>query len=138
MQPILERFTQTYHRLDGQSMGLLKELYSDDILFQDPFHCITGLPALTRYFVELYRDVESIAFRFEDTLVQADRAMLTWTMSLKHPRLNGGDPVIVPGSTHIRFREKVYYHRDYFDGGAMLYEQLPLIGMVIRAIRARV
>lgn len=138
MQPILERFTQTYHRLDGQSMGLLKELYSDDILFQDPFHCITGLPALTRYFVELYRDVESITFRFEDTLVQADRAMLTWTMSLKHPRLNGGDPVIVPGSTHIRFREKVYYHRDYFDGGAMLYEQLPLIGMVIRAIRARV
>lgn len=138
MQPILERFTHTYHRLDGQSMGLLKELYSDDILFQDPFHCITGLPALTRYFVELYRDVESITFRFEDTLVQADRAMLTWTMSLKHPRLNGGDPVIVPGSTHIRFREKVYYHRDYFDGGAMLYEQLPLIGMVIRAIRARV
>ena len=64
--------------------------------------------------------------------------MVTWTMSLKHPRLNGGDPVIVPGSSLIRFREKVFYHRDYFDGGAMLYEQLPFIGMVIRAIKARV
>lgn len=138
MQPILDRFTQTYHRLNGQSIGLLKDLYSDDILFQDPFHRITGLPALTRYFSELYRDVESIAFRFEDTLVQADHAMVTWTMSLKHPRLNGGDPVIVPGSSLIRFREKVFYHRDYFDGGAMLYEQLPFIGMVIRAIKARV
>ncbi len=138
MQTILERFTRTYHRLNGQSMGLLQELYSDDVLFQDPFHRVSGLPALTAYFTALYRNVESISFRFEDAVVQGDNVMLTWAMSFTHPKLNGGDMVIVPGSTHLRFRDKVFYHRDYFDGGAMLYEQLPLIGMVIRAIKARV
>ena len=59
-------------------------------------------------------------------------------MQLNHPRLNAGAAVTVPGSTLIRFRDKVFYHRDYFDAGAMVYEQLPLIGMLIRAIKGRV
>jgi hypothetical protein len=138
MQAIVERFTEIYYRLNGQSLGLLTDLYSEDIQFHDPFRRITGLRPLMEYFDELYRNVKSVSFRFEETVVQGDNAMLVWTMSLKHPRLNGGDLVTVPGSSHIKFREKVIYHRDYFDAGAMLYENLPLIGMVIRAIKERV
>jgi len=138
MKTVVERFKQTYNRLNAQSLGLLNELYSHDVVFQDPFRRMSGLPALTEYFTELYRHVELSSFVFEDEVVQGNSAVLTWTMSLKHPRLNGGDVVTVPGSTHIRFRDKVTYHRDYFDGGAMLYEHLPLIGLVIRMIKERV
>lgn len=138
MRTVVERFTETYERLNAQSMGLLKDLYSEDILFQDPFHRITGLPALTEYFAELYRHVESVSFRFEEAAVQGNSAMLVWTMALTHPRLNRGVLVTVPGASHIRFQDKITYHRDYFDGGAMLYEQLPLIGMIVRAIKERV
>lgn len=137
-QPILERFQQTYRRMNAQSLGLLGQLYRDDIRFQDPFRCVTGLPALTAYFAELYRHVESCLFTFEDRVLQHQTASLTWTMSLKHPRLNGGALVTVPGSTWIKFDEKVFYHRDYFDGGALLYEQLPVIGRIVRAIKERV
>jgi hypothetical protein len=138
MKTVVERFKQTYNRLNAQSLGLLNELYSHDVVFQDPFRRLSGLPALTEYFAELYRHVELSSFVFEDEVVQGNSAVLTWTMSLKHPRLKGGDVVTVPGSTHIRFRDKVTYHRDYFDGGAMLYEHLPLIGLVIRMIKERV
>ena len=138
MKTVVERFKQTYNRLNAQSLGLLNELYSHDVVFQDPFRRLSGLPALTEYFAELYRHVELSSFVFEDEVVQGNSAMLTWTMSLKHPRLKGGDVVTVPGSTHIRFRDKVTYHRDYFDGGAMLYEHLPLIGLVVRMIKERV
>jgi len=138
MQTVVERFKQTYDRLNAQSLGLLNELYSHDVVFQDPFRRVTGLPALTDYFAELYRHLESCSFTFDDQVVQGQSAMLTWTMSLRHPRLNRGQLVTVPGSTHIRFHEKVTYHRDYFDGGAMLYEHLPLIGLVIRMIKERV
>lgn len=138
MQSVVARFKQTYNRLNVRSLGLLDELYSHDVVFQDPFRRMSGLPALTGYFAELYRHVESSSFVFEDEVVQGNSAVLTWTMSLKHPRLNGGDQVTVAGSTHIRFRDKVTYHRDYFDGGAMLYEHLPLIGLVIRMIKERV
>ncbi|HGP4674712.1 TPA: nuclear transport factor 2 family protein, partial [Vibrio cholerae O1] len=38
----------------------------------------------------------------------------------------------------LHFAEgKVTYHRDYFDMGEMLYEQLPVLGQVIRAIKRR-
>ncbi len=138
METVVERFKQTYNRLNAQSLGLLNGLYSHDLVFEDPFHRLSGLPALTEYFTELYRHVESSSFLFENEVVQGNSAVLIWTMSLKHPRLNGGNLITLPGSTHIRFRDKVTYHRDYFDGGAMLYEHLPLIGLVIRMIKARV
>lgn len=137
VHPVVERFKHTYGRLNAQSLELLNDLYGEDVLFQDPFHRIAGLPALRRYFGELYAQVESCSFEFEEEMVQGNRAVLMWTMSLTHPRLNGGAPVTVPGCTLIRFRDRVFYHRDYFDAGAMLYEQLPLIGMLVRVIKSR-
>ena len=47
---------------------------------------------------------------------------MTWTMFLNHPKLRG-ETVRVEGASYLRTRNgKVYYHRDYFDLGAMLYE----------------
>lgn len=45
----------------------------------------------------------------------------------------------VEGATRLEFDEtgKVCLHRDYFDLGAMLYEQLPLLGAVVRTIKGR-
>ena len=138
MQPVVERFKQIYSGLTVRSLGLLNELYSDDVEFQDPFRRIAGLHALPQYLDALYAQVEACSFRFEDDVRQGNCAVLTWTMQLNHPRLNAGAAVTVPGSTLIRFRDKVFYHRDYFDAGAMVYEQLPLIGMLIRTIKGRV
>jgi SnoaL-like domain len=135
---MIDRFIKTYQQLNIHSLGLLGQLYRDDVRFQDPFRRVTGLPALIDYFADLYRHVESCSFTFEDSVMQGQAASLTWTMALKHPRLKGGALVTVPGSTFIKFHDKVFYHRDYFDGGAMLYEHLPLIGFVIRAIKERV
>jgi hypothetical protein len=59
-------------------------------------------------------------------------------MKLKHPKLNGGQPVEVNGVSQIRFSgDRVIYHRDYFDLGEMLYENIPLLGVVIRNIKQR-
>ena len=138
MHTVVERFKQIYGQLNAQSLGLLSELYSDDVKFQDPFHQIAGFSALRQYFADLYAQVESCSFKFEEDVTQGNDSVLMWTMFLKHSRLNGGLVVTVPGSTHIRFRDRVSYHRDYFDAGAMLYEQLPLIGRVIRIIKRRV
>ena len=47
--------------------------------------------------------------------------------------------VRVEGATRLQFDAwgKVCLHRDYFDLGAMLYEQLPLLGPVVRVIKGR-
>ncbi len=132
------RFKDTFNRLGSGSLWLLEDLYADDLFFEDPLHRIHGLPALRTYLARLYAGVIHCAFTFEHEVVAADQAMLTWTMHLAHASVGRGNPVHLPGASHIRFTDKVHYHRDYFDVGALLYERVPLLGAVIRAVKARV
>lgn len=133
----VERFKDVYNRLNAHSLQLLTDLYSEQVVFQDPFRRLEGLAALRSYCEELYRNTIAASFSFEQELVTEHSAMLMWTMSVKHARLNGGALVMVPGATHLRFREKVDYHRDYFDAGALLYEHVPVLGLLVRAIKRR-
>jgi hypothetical protein len=136
--PLLARFQGVYQDLRHDTLGLLDKVYAANVLFEDPLHRIEGLPTLKAYFARLYEGVETISFEFSEILEGPGQAMLTWTMHMKHRRLRAGEPLALPGATHIRFGDRVHYHRDYFDAGALLYERLPLLGGVIRAVRARV
>ena len=111
--------------------------YRSDVVFTDPLHVINGLDALVDYSDSLYANVESCRFEFERILERQGEATLIWKMHLVHPKLNGGKLVLVPGVTHVLFEDRIYYHRDYFDAGAMLYEQLPVLKQVIGWLKAR-
>ena len=66
--------------------------------------------------------------------------MAPWTMTLTAEGLNGGEPVSVIGISHLTFDEKtdlVIYHRDYFDMGAFIYEQVPVLGSIVRMIKRK-
>ena len=39
--------------------------------------------------------------------------------------------------SHIRFEERINYHRDYYDLGEMLYEHIPLYGWFTRQLKTR-
>jgi hypothetical protein len=136
--PLLARFMEVYQALRHDNLDLLSEVYDAQVVFEDPLHKVEGLEALTAYFERMYSGVESIRFEFGDVVEGRDQAMLTWTMHMQHRRLRRGEQLDLPGATHIRFARKVEYHRDYFDAGALLYERLPLLGGVVRAIRRRV
>ncbi len=133
----IEDFKQTFQKLDKSNMHLLDSIYAPQIVFQDPLHRIQGLPALTDYFQHMYQNVTDIEFKFLDQLQQAERYLLIWDMYLTHPRLNAGKSFVVPGCSHLVFEEKCISHRDYFDLGALLYENITGLGAVIRWIKGR-
>ena len=135
---ILPRFQEVFQELRHDRLALLDEVYAEDIAFEDPLHRIQGLPALKAYFERMYEGVASIAFEFGEVLEARDQAMLTWTMRMTHRRLRAGEEIALPGASHVRFGARVHYHRDYFDAGALLYERLPVLGNIVRAVRARV
>jgi limonene-1,2-epoxide hydrolase len=111
--------------------------YRADIVFTDPLHIIEGLDALVAYSQSLYTNVDSCRFEFERILERQGEATLIWKMHLVHPKLNSGKLVVVPGVTHVLFEDRIFYHRDYFDAGVMLYEQLPILKQVIGWLKAR-
>ncbi|ARU55515.1 transcriptional regulator-like protein [Oleiphilus messinensis] len=138
-QHCIDRFKRLYQDLNRETVnnGLLEAVYSDDIHFEDSFHQINGLKALQAYCASLYENVLYCDFVFHDTWLDTDSAMLTWSMNYAHPKLKHGDNLYVCGATHLRFHQKVYWHRDYFDGGQLLYEHIPVLGLIISKLKKR-
>ncbi|MEZ6964899.1 nuclear transport factor 2 family protein [Aeromonas sp. S9(2024)] len=139
MDEPLARFVALYQQLDRQQLHRLSEVYADEVIFIDPAHRIEGLAALSDYFAALYQRLAYCRFVITSQQQQGRQAWLGWTMTFSHPRLRVGKPVTVEGATRLEFDEegKVCLHRDYFDLGAMLYEQLPLLGSLVRTIKGR-
>jgi ketosteroid isomerase-like protein len=135
----LEHFKELYRTMSADNLDGLGEVYAKDICFVDPAHEINGLEQLHRYFQALYQNISTINFDFNHVQYVGDEAFVLWSMTYSHPRLNRNKPVTVPGATHLRMEPggKIVYHRDYFDLGAMLYEQLPVLGKIIKTIRRK-
>ncbi len=137
MSPALARFCAFYRALGpGRPTGL-DEIYSREIEFIDPAHQLTGLNAVEQYFERLLGPLHTCAVEIEQVMEQEQSAYVRWTMHLSHPALARGQPIEVPGVSYLRFAERIDYHRDYFDLGALVYEHLPLVGGAVRAFKAR-
>lgn len=134
---IVQQFMNLYHELNASNCesGIIDKVYRNDILFQDSFHRIDGLDDMKAYFSALYKNLKSSEFVFHDQWVGEGTAMLTWTMIYSHKKLNKGQKISVEGATELRFDEKVYFHKDYFDGGGLLYEHVPVLGSVIKQLK---
>jgi len=138
MSSFLRQFAQRFAQLDKDNLQRLGELYTDDVRFTDPLHEVQGLGQLRGYFAELYANVSELRFDFHgfDQIAEGE-GYLRWVMSYRHPRLADGRLIRVDGCSHLRWRDKVYCHRDYFDAGALLYEHLPVLGRAIAWLKRR-
>lgn len=133
----IEKLMALYQQLGAHNLALLDEVYADTVVFCDPMHCIEGLGPLKDYFANLYQNLSSIDFVFHRVMDDGKQAMLVWTMTFAHPKLAGGKPISVDGVSQIGYGDKVDYHRDYFDVGAMLYEHIPGLGALVRLVKHR-
>ena len=133
----MEKFLRMYQNLHADNLQTLKTVYREDVRFVDPAHEINGIANLTSYFSALYKNIDSIHFSFEEPLVVDSKGYVRWQMTFSHRRLAGGQPIAVDGVTYLEFDEqgRVYYHQDYFDLGAMLYEHIPLLGRIVKSIK---
>ncbi|HIF9194851.1 TPA: nuclear transport factor 2 family protein [Photobacterium damselae] len=132
------KFVDIYSQLDKDKLDLINELYDHDVVFEDPAHRIEGQQELFDYFVSLYSNISSCTFLIHNVIEHDDEACLQWTMVYSHPKIEKGEIRNLDGMSYIRIaQDKVIYHRDYFDLGAMVYEGLPLLGKVIKTVKGR-
>ena len=134
-----ELFKTLYNVFSSDNLERLPELYAEDIVFIDPFHRVEGIVAFEQYFANMYENINSITFEFHNATFGDQVYHQDWTMTFTHPKINGGKPVEVPGCTRARINDegKITEHQDYFDGGQMLYKQLPVLGSAINYINRR-
>jgi hypothetical protein len=128
----LKNFVKVYQELCIDNLNLLETIYHKDVVFVDPIHKVEGFDNLYHYFEGLYQNLACCDFVIEQVIVQNSQAAIYWKMTYQHTKLNKGKAVTIVGNSHIKGEgNKVIYHRDYLDLGAMLYEQLPILGKFI-------
>lgn len=134
--PLIERFKTYFRVLHEADLSKLREIYTEQIVFKDPVHEMHGLVELEDYFTSLCGDLSECRFEYLDELVTEKAAYVKWIMHFRHPRL-GKRLISVRGVSHLKLGERIEYHEDFYDMGAMLYEQLPLLGNLTRWLRLR-
>ena len=135
---IADRVKAAYRSLGTDDLAELETLYTEDVHFEDPAHALQGRKPLMGYFASLFSNLESCRFKFHQTLISDTDIFMSWTMFITHPKLRNGATIRVEGGSLLKTRYgRIYYHRDYFDMGAMVYEQLPVLGPVVRKIKQR-
>lgn len=134
---VLERFLQLFNQMGSGHTGDLADVYGNQIAFTDPFVSLRGLEALTRYFTGAYENVIECRFEFGEAVIGAQGcACVPWVMNLRHKRIRRGQTIQVDGISHLHIEnDRIVSHRDYFDAGQLLYENLPLLGTAVRWLR---
>lgn len=134
----MENFINFYQQFNQQSVSQLSRVYADEIVFIDPVATHRGLPALTNYFSNLLSNTHSCNFCIEDYRHIEQSGFISWQMNFRHGKLNAGKNIQVEGFSQVEIvNNKIVYQRDYYDLGNMLYEQLPLIGGIIRYLKRK-
>ena len=136
----IQRVVDFYQTLTRESLARIGEVYADHARFKDPFNEVSGTVAIASIFEAMFEQLDQPRFRVTDALGDDRRACLVWDFDFRSPRIGGGQPQRIRGSSWLEFDRDgcVILHRDYWDAAEELYEKLPLLGAVFRWLRRRI
>jgi len=129
-----------FNEFSFEKLDSLNNFYAPEIEFVDPLGSHQGVESIRDYYANMYQNVKSIRFDFSNSFQNGDTVVLVWTMYCAHSALNAGKEFSVDGMSYIRFDPKsgkAVYHRDYFDLGEMIYENVPVLKTLIGLIKSR-
>ncbi len=134
---LIDRFLTNINLLNhDNAKDVLQATYTEDVKFVDPIKTLDGLDELTKYFENLYKRVNKCYFTLNNNLPNGHRNSLEWVMHLQHQKISKNQEILLDGASFIQFNgERVCYHRDYYDLGALVYEHIPILGSVIKKVR---
>ena len=125
--------------LSPASLVGLRTVYSETVLFRDPFNDLHGADQLEALLTRMFERLQAPRFVVREVALQNDGAVLVWDF---HYRLRSWQPQRerhIHGASHVRFGTdgRVIVHRDYWDAAAEVYEQLPVLGALLRWLKQR-
>ena len=117
----------------------LGQFYAPQARFKDPFNEVQGLHEVKRIFEHMYVALEAPHFVITGSLVDGAQAFLTWDFKFTFKRFDTQNLQTIRGGTHLQYdlHGLITLHRDYWDAAEELYEKLPMIGGLMRWLKAR-
>ena len=136
----IDRVIRIFESLTEHSVAELGTIYAPDAFFVDPFNAVQGLDAVKQVFSPMFASLEHPHFVVTGKVVQANQCFLLWEFRFRFRSFRRQVDQVVPGTSHLRFdaQGRITHHHDYWDAAQGIYEKIPLIGGLLRWLRARV
>ena len=136
--PRVQRVVALFETLVPADLPALRGVYAEQARFKDPFNEVQGLPAIGHIFQHMFDRLDEPRFVMRTIVAEGDDAFLTWDFDFR-TRGRGAAALRIHGASHLRFDDsgRVLLHRDYWDAAEELYEQLPLLGALMRWLKRR-
>lgn len=134
------RVVAFFENLSPADLATLGTLYAPEARFKDPFKEVQGLPAITHIFEHMFDTLDQPRFVVTGRVVQGPQCFLTWDFLFGFKNFHKGVTQTVRGASHLVINDHglVTLHRDYWDAAEELYEKLPVVGGLMRWLKARV
>lgn len=138
-QATVKRVVDYFQSLTPDSVADIGKFYTDDTYFRDPFNEVRGIVPVQHIFSDMFVRLHDPRFTVVETILDDKGAVLIWDFDFRIKTLKPDLPRRIHGLSHLRFAAdgRVSYHRDYWDAAGELYEQLPLIGSLMRWLKRR-
>lgn len=135
----LDDLVHWFQTLSPESVSHIGRHYADQVRFKDPFNDVQGLPAVQAIFSHMFEQLHDPRFVVRERMLSGQRAFLTWDFVFRFRRYDTHREQIIHGATHLELDAlgRVTVHRDYWDAAEELYEKLPLVGGLMRWLKAR-
>ncbi|MSR09165.1 MAG: nuclear transport factor 2 family protein [Gammaproteobacteria bacterium] len=137
-------FNRVQRYFTGMTAASVREqtslVYAPESYLNDTLVAIEGSGNIEAYFAHTAGQVRTLNVEFLERATVGTDWYGRWQMTVVADGLNSGQPILTYGVTQFRFdaQGRILIHKDFWDAGSGLYEQLPILGGVIRRVRGAV
>lgn len=134
------RFKEYWSELnEARVREWLPKVYAENVWFNDTVKTITNRAELLDYMLHTASLVNATRVRVRDIATTDEGYYVRWEMSVEPANPRYGSEWKSIGISHIRLNAagEVILHQDYWDSATGLYEHFPVLGWMIRNIKAR-
>ncbi|MFV3074272.1 nuclear transport factor 2 family protein [Niveispirillum fermenti] len=137
VEQALAGYIRFYQELRPETVSRLDRLATPDVHFKDPFNDFRSRDRMKAVFAHMFQMVEQPRFIVRDHALSEQTAYLRWGFVFR--RRGQPRPATIEGMSEVRFdmAGQVTSHIDHWDAAGQFYEKLPVLGWVMRKIRAR-
>lgn len=130
IQDAVSRYIEFFNNFSASDLDRFETYFQSNARFRDPFNDVRGIEAIRRIFAHMYKPCPKTRFIVHDHAISGMTAYLHWGFDCNKE-------MHIDGLTKVTFADdgRVIAHLDYWDPAAEIYEKLPLIGLLARALR---
>jgi len=139
MSARLDQLVNYFESITEATLPQLRDFYSADAYFKDPFNEVRSVTEIERIFGDMYVSLLDPRFVIHTRIEQGGEAFLAWDFTFRIRRYKPDITQTIRGGSHLRWDAagRVCFHRDYWDAAGELYEKLPMVGGFMRFLKRR-